>query len=436
MHRSSLNIGFALVLLLCVRAFADESNEDRDVQIIPLDQIWGYNLPGTKDIAGIPLPEKPGFGQSLDFLRRQREHNIEQIRRALTAKHPTEQATPGFVLHRQPDFQTLLGASNRLRGLLHDHPKEVRVTGERYRAGEETTLVFFSHPLSYYMRLRNVERQDNEITVQYEFEPHTTPEVTVHFALIPLGKLPAGKYQVRFEQIPLAQKYRDIGFEPVEPDAWMIVCRPFSFEIIDLPEADEPAKGAVIPLDQIWSYQKMPGTRDAHELEPQLPDAGLMSDEEFIRRHQIQQILHSLSFRNRPKPGEKAGPAFVIIGTGKEALKNAADVFNKEKQPQQVLPADTDLTLVFYSYMCARYVRIASVGQSENVITVKYQIVAHGTQEMTTHFALIPIGKLPAGRVQVNVQQVESNDPFDQLIPPVRDPLRYVSDSFSFEVRR
>jgi hypothetical protein len=433
MTARGIGMRFATFIVAVVFSVGVSRAERRE---IPLDKIWGYNLPGTRDIAGIPLPEKPGFGQSVEFLRRQREHNIEELRRALTAKHPSQQTSPGFVLNRQPDFATLHAVSNRARGRLHDPPKDVRVTGDTFRAGEETTLVFFSHPASYYLRLRSVERHDNEVIVQYQFEPHPSPEVTVHFALIPLGKLQAGKYQVRFEQIPLAQEYRDLGFEPIEPDAATIVCRPFSFEIIDLPEADEPAKGTVIPLDQIWSYQKMPGTRDAHEIEPQLPDAGLMSEEEFIRHHRIQQILHSLSFRNRPKEGDKAGTAFVVIGASKVALTNAADVFNKEKQPQQVLPADTDLTLVFYSYTCPRYVRIASVEQSENLITVKYQTVAHGTQELTTHFALIPIGKLPEGRVQVNMQQVESNDPYDQRIPPLRDPLRYVSGSFSFEVRR
>jgi hypothetical protein len=387
-------------------------------------------MPPARDVDGIPLPQKPkAIGQTHAFLRGQREHMIEKIRAALAKRPPGEEASPGFVIPAEADSRILMAVFAHLRG----KPNPFQSS---FREGE-FTLVFFSHPLSYYTRLREVKREADKIIVRYQFEPHTKPEATAHFALIPLGKLPGGEYHVDYQQIPLDQKYREMGFEPIEPEARQIVPRDFSFKIIDLPSPDEPAAEAAhsIPLDQIWAYH-MAGTRDVRELEPQHPDAGLMSDEELLRTYKVRQILKSLSFRNRPKPDDKAGPAFVVVGTGKEALKNARDVFVKEKEPAKVLPADTDLTLIFYSYMCARYVRLTSGEQSENAITVKYEIVAHGTHEMTTHFALIPIGKLNEGTVQVKVKQVDSNDKYDQLVQPLSNPLRYVSGPFTFEVRK
>jgi hypothetical protein len=243
---------------------------DAQSKEIPLDQVWGYNLPGTRDIAGIPIPETDPqegvVGRNYEQFKQQRESAIEQMRRALMTKPPTERTSQALILARQPDFFTLQKASTFVAGLQHG---KVKLTTGNYtvRAGEQATLIFFSHPSSYYVRLRKVEQVENEITVRYQFEPHGSPEVTVHFALIPLGELPVGEYQVRFEQIPLAEEYREAGFQPVEPDALAIVCRPLSFTVWE-PMEVSPTKGAtLIPLWEIWGY-RIRGTRDVRELEP------------------------------------------------------------------------------------------------------------------------------------------------------------------------
>jgi len=305
------------------------------------------------------------------------------------------------------------------------------ICSETFRADKEMTLVFFTHPASYYVRLKKAERRDNHITVYYEFEPHASPEVTVHFALIPLGVLPAGEYHVRFKQIPMSRKYRDAGFEPVPPEAFYIVCRPFTFTMWE-PADPAPAKDAsLIPLDQVWAYG-MPGTRDVRELEPKA-DPNL-SIEELYRRLDVWKILKVLN--RRPKEGEKAGPGFTVAGTGKEALENAEDVFTSGKEAPRVFPPDAELTLVFYSHMCGRYVRVVSVEQSPESITVKYQLISHMTAEMTTHFALIPLGTLPEGMYQVKIEQLEPVDERGRPVSPIRDPQQLVCDSFSFTVQR
>ncbi len=440
MNRPSFIVGLTLLLLSSMRAIADEPKQEAEVTTIPLDQIWGYNLPGTRDIAGIPLPETDPqqgvIGRTDAMFRRQREHDIEQWRRALTAKPPTERALPAFVLPRQPDFYTLQKASNYVAGMMRHGYENRGIESETFRAGEDMTLVFFSHPASYYVRLKKVEWQRNEIKVHYQFEPHLSAEVTVHFALIPLGKLPAGEYEVRFEQIPMEQKYREASFEPVHPEAFHIICRPFSFMIWEPrpPNDESPTQDAtLIPLEQIWAYD-MPGSRDIRELEPKRNVRNL-SHKEYIHGSLVNQIVVLLS--KMPKQGEKARPGFVVETKGKEALKNAHAVFldrHKNKaEPETWLPKDTDLSLVFFTHATGWRVRINSVKRSPTLITVKYQFVDRHIG--TGRFALIPVGKLPKGSVQVTFEQMPPVDDSGKPSIPKSGLERFVCDSFSFEVR-
>jgi len=208
----------------------------------------------------------------------------------------------------------------------------------------------------------------------------------------------------------------------------------------------EHPKSKEIPLDQIWGY-KLPGTRDVRELEPKADpkllskeleglspvDAERRMSDEFTRRLDHRKILKALNMR--PKADETAGTAFVVAGTGKAALANAALVFAGSKERQTVFPPDADLSLVFYSYDCGRYVRLRSVDRWSNFITVRYQFVAHATMEITKHFALIPIGKLSEGDYHVKVEQLA---PFDErgLPPkPISEPQSIVSGSFAFVVQ-
>ncbi len=95
------------------------------------------------------------------------------------------------------------------------------------------TLVFFSQEFNCYVRLQSVERQADVITVKYVFVPHKTKELTDHFALIPIGKLPKGKWRVEIVQSPMEQKYKDAGFKEVSAKiAGQVVCGSFTFEIV------------------------------------------------------------------------------------------------------------------------------------------------------------------------------------------------------------
>ena len=418
MRRSiAYGIGLAFVLVGVSSAKAEP-----DAVTIPLDQIWGYNLPGTRDIAGIPLPEPKGVHETDALFRVQRERNIERMRKSLASKPPTEGAVPAFVLPWQVDFYTLQRVASELSGTTRLGPPNRAPAIKTYAVDDELTLVFFTYSASYYVRLKEVQRSGSEIKVRYQFEPHASVETTVHFALIPLGKLPAGDYRVDFEQIPMDQKYSDAGFALVPHSAVDLVSRPFSFEVWEPTEPEPLAEGAtLIPLDAIWAW-RTPGTKNVGEL-----------DADNTKTGSIYKILSALS--KRPKEGEKAGPAFVVEGTGQDALKTAATVLIKTAEAPHRVAADTDLALVFYSYSCGQFVHIVSVEQSDKQIRILYQFVGHATTNMTRHFALIPIGRLPPGEVEVIIEQTASINERGDERPPLRGLERLVCDSFSFEVR-
>lgn len=201
---------------------------------------------------------------------------------------------------------------------------------------------------------------------------------------------------------------------------------------------DEP-KAKTIPLDQIWAY-RMPGTKEVLQLEPK-QDAKNMTEEEvqqYFRTSSIQQILHALASRPREKRDELAGPAFVVAGTGKEALKNAAAVFatKETKWPEDQLPANTDLSLVFYSYQSSQYLRIVSVDQTPRSVTVTYQPIRHRSMLLSNYFALIPLGKLPEGSVTVRIVGLPLIDEQNHHVTPWVDPHKRVCNGSTFGVRK
>lgn len=193
---------YLAAILLCSQAAAAE---------IPLDSVWGFDLPDTQDIAGITLPAVEDAPPGLDYAqyRRRREFAVEQFRQALILKPPTELAYPAFVFPHPPGFHTLHHVSSRVGGFPRGELPRVREYLKTVEAGDAMTLVVFSHPCAYYWRLLKIEREENRFTVHYQFQPHYTPEVTCHFALIPIGELEPGDYEVRLERTPKNEKYRE-----------------------------------------------------------------------------------------------------------------------------------------------------------------------------------------------------------------------------------
>jgi hypothetical protein len=102
---------------------------------------------------------------------------------------------------------------------------------EKLPANQEVTLVFYDYYIGYYLHLTEVKRSCQIIVLGYYLVPHHSKELTSHLALIPLGKLTPGKYDVIVTKIPLPEEYarfRTLDAATVR----RFVCHSSSFEVV------------------------------------------------------------------------------------------------------------------------------------------------------------------------------------------------------------
>jgi hypothetical protein len=189
-----------------------------------------------------------------------------------------------------------------------------------------------------------------------------------------------------------------------------------------------------IPLEEIWALN-MPGTQNVYKLDPGKVSLEI-SNEELRKVSRVAAIKHVLT--SRPRVGESVGPAFVVNGTGAEALKNAHAVILDEKSkadPRRVFPPNSELSIVLYAHCSGRYIWIRRIWRAGGMIRIQYSPMTHETAEATVHLALIPLGKLPEGVYRVKVQEMPTFDPEGSLIEGMSAPDQTVSRSFSFELK-
>jgi hypothetical protein len=228
MNRLAVTCGFAAALFWSAVPAAEPPNEQADTVTVPLDQIWAYDMPGTRDVREL---EPEHFGERVRSLpgreqsRLLHDSETQQIRQALPFLLGDKQAKPGFVV---------LGTDDES---LHQ-AYLVLVKNQKPRSSfpvhSRVWLVFFSHQFGAYVHLQNVERQGANITIFYQFVPHKTEVVTEHFALIPLHNLPPGRFHVEVVQAPMDRALIEQGSTPVDRDKGrQVVCQPFSFSVED-----------------------------------------------------------------------------------------------------------------------------------------------------------------------------------------------------------
>lgn len=214
MNRSSLTLGFAIALLLTEVAIPASPNEQAEAVTIPLGKIWAYEMPETRDVRELELDAKePDKATPL----------TSGILTTLTYNKPGQTAKPAFVV-----AGTGIDALREAAAVLVDG-KKPRAS---FPASSDVSIVFFSNAFGYYVHVRKVEQEPGKIVVTYRFAPHRTKEMTNHFALIPLGKLPPGKVKVEFVRAPIDPQFAVAGFK--EPDAKVdaqVIARPFEFEV-------------------------------------------------------------------------------------------------------------------------------------------------------------------------------------------------------------
>ncbi len=164
-------------------------------QDIPLAKIWAQDMPGTMNVYEL---EDPKSNYPL----------MSTIVKAHLSKNTQGKAGQAFVV-QGIGLEALKNASRiiaRKQELLHSLPFDT-----------EVSVIFFSVQSGQYVHLTKVERIQNTIKIRYEFVPHYEKHFTSHVAIIPLGKLPKGHYQVDIANEPFAQRLIDKGLVEV-PD--------------------------------------------------------------------------------------------------------------------------------------------------------------------------------------------------------------------------
>jgi hypothetical protein len=207
----------ALLVIGCSRVVVAEE--------IPLKEIWAFDMPDTRDVREL---ESEAFGEQAKGLPVEQQADLQnqsligQIRESLKWKDNAK-AERGFALSGtgldalKTAFEVLTGKSQRSDSLPSDG---------------EVTVVFFSRQSGSHVQIYQVVRNGNIIEVRYRFAPHDDAYQTEHFALIPLGKLPRGLYQVKVVRGPMEDKNTSVGFtEKKDSDASRIVSRSFKFGV-------------------------------------------------------------------------------------------------------------------------------------------------------------------------------------------------------------
>jgi hypothetical protein len=165
-----------------------------------------------------------------------------------------------------------------------------------------------------------------------------------------------------------------------------------------------------IPLNKIWALD-MPGTTDIRKLEPNCFGEvlkGKTSAEQV--RLQENSLLSQCQRALRNRNDKQTESAFAVRGTGLEALKNARSRLAKtEKPPKSFSPQDA-VSIVFFSRLYGASVHIEEVRQWDRHVEIKYRFVPHLEAYLSNNFALIPLKKLSAGKIEVAVVKL----PLDQ----------------------
>lgn len=97
---------------------------------------------------------------------------------------------------------------------------------------EQLSLVFFTYLSPQFVRLKSIEQTANRFTIEYRFINREESMRTQYFALVPIGKLPPGSYELRIAQAPPDE--REVAFElhpPADDVVKATICQSGKFEV-------------------------------------------------------------------------------------------------------------------------------------------------------------------------------------------------------------
>jgi len=196
-----------------------------------------------------------------------------------------------------------------------------------------------------------------------------------------------------------------------------------------------------IPLKSIWAND-MPGTRNIRELEPEFFEEVIDGDRRLYKnrndRFRDSIYWHFGGALDHLQPGGEARKGFAVTGTGLDAFREADQVLNKGARPRKSFAEGKDVSIVYFSHQAGTNIYLDDVTREGNVIKVPFFPVPRGERDLPANYAIIPLGKLPAGKYRVQIVQVPMTQKYIDAgyTQPPRPAIfdRVVSKSFAFEV--
>lgn len=202
-----------LLALCCSTSFAEE---------IPLSEIWAYRMPGTKYIVELDPYYAP---PNLDEKERNKRSVIRKMIRRLALPREEKLAGEAFAVK-----ETGLEALKQAEEVLSSGQEPTHT----FSTHDNISLFFFVRLLSAYVHIDEVTREGDRITIRYHLVRHITQNSSTNKALIPLGKLPTGKYTVEIVAGPQQVEGGDSENqfrELTQAELDRYVSRGFSFEV-------------------------------------------------------------------------------------------------------------------------------------------------------------------------------------------------------------
>jgi hypothetical protein len=212
---------------------------DEEIIEIPLNGIWGHD----RSLRGL----EPELFIKRDTPEKRAEYStpekLQEIRDKAESSlvYQIERAMSNDVLDTDPDFEkrqpapgfAVVGRGREALAGIH----EVVIGGEEpqrtFSSDDDISLVFFTLTTNAGVGLTHAERIGTNIDVQYVLIITGTLGMSPRLYIIPVGKLPAGKYQVSFVRaLEEEPKYARRGFSTYEEGIEKsFVCMPFYFVV-------------------------------------------------------------------------------------------------------------------------------------------------------------------------------------------------------------
>jgi hypothetical protein len=431
---------FAIVLASYAGCAPSQGADDPKAKqsiVIPLKDIWAWHMPDTKDVRELD-PDSFGRGERAITVeerdRRFTESRVQSIIRTLDSLpgRRTQQPKAGFAVQGK-EMQALREA----HGIFVDKQTAQKV----FSPGSELSVVFFSHPSKYSIEIVQIKKLidpirakksgGRTIEVHYRFVPDKMGTYKEHFALIPVGKISEGSIAVKWVQSPGTDQ-SDSKSRNDSAYVAATLCKEFTIVGAkgaqnEIGAATWPTEAEAIPLSDVWAWN-ISGTRpmdgSRHGTEYASPEGRLLDE---IR------VALQLPFVE-PKVA-KSG--FAVSGADADALREAHAVLANHQPPPDSFPADSTISIVFFSHKSTYYCHLDGAEIHGHRIRVPYRFIPHQTDNITSHFALIPLGKLAPGKYTVEMDRMPMGPEYlhkNYHDLPLDEARRIVCKSFSFTV--